>query len=121
MLDKGRATIAGHPGEYHYNCPLDQQLLEFVGIDAEQLKEELAKDKSDGEILHWIHAHARNKRSAFEIAAWSKMQVHRVPPDLDSRKFFNELHTALAPNRKDVATWFDLLDIDDYATFGGKP
>src|SRR5438105_4591635 len=24
MLDKGRATIAGKNGEYHYDCPLDQ-------------------------------------------------------------------------------------------------
>ena len=29
MLDKGRATIAGKNGEYHYACPLDQQ---FPGI-----------------------------------------------------------------------------------------
>ena len=24
MLDKGRATLAGKNGEYHYACPLDQ-------------------------------------------------------------------------------------------------
>ncbi len=24
MLDKGRATIAGKQGEYHFNCPLDR-------------------------------------------------------------------------------------------------
>ena len=24
MLDKGRATLAGKHGEYHYACPLDQ-------------------------------------------------------------------------------------------------
>ncbi len=24
------------------------------------------------------------------------------------------------PNREDVKTWFDLLDLDDYVTFGGK-
>jgi hypothetical protein len=34
MLDKGRATLAGKNGEYHYNCPLDQNFLRFVGIDA---------------------------------------------------------------------------------------
>ena len=28
MLDKGRATLAGKNGEYHYACPLDQRLLE---------------------------------------------------------------------------------------------
>ena len=34
MLDKGRATIAGKAGEYHFNCPLDQRFLRFAGIDA---------------------------------------------------------------------------------------
>src|SRR5512135_190240 len=28
MLDKGRAAVAGTPGEYHYNCPMDQGFLE---------------------------------------------------------------------------------------------
>jgi len=25
------------------------------------------------------------------------------------------------PAREDVKTWFDLLDLDDHITFGGKP
>jgi Domain of unknown function (DUF5069) len=49
-LDKGRATLAGKNGEYHYACPLDQRFLEFVGIDPEALKKELATGKGDGEI-----------------------------------------------------------------------
>jgi len=31
-LDKGRATLAGKQGEYHYACPLDQHFLEFAGV-----------------------------------------------------------------------------------------
>ena len=34
-----------------YGCPLDQRFLSFAGIDAEQLKEQLALGKGDGEIL----------------------------------------------------------------------
>ena len=26
MLDKGRATLAGKNGEYHYACPVDERL-----------------------------------------------------------------------------------------------
>jgi hypothetical protein len=26
----------------------------------------------------------------------------------------------IAPNRDDLTTWFDLLDLDDYASFGGQ-
>src|SRR5271154_421267 len=70
-LDKGRATIAGKNGEYHYDCPLDQRFLAFVGIDPEALKKELATGKGDGEILEWIETNAKHKRTEVEIAAWS--------------------------------------------------
>src|SRR5687768_4146707 len=45
MLDKGRATLNGTSGEYHYNCPLDQRFVSFVGIDAKKLLAELKKAK----------------------------------------------------------------------------
>jgi len=119
-LDKGRADIIGKIGEYHYDCPLDQRFLTFAGIDAAKLKKLLAQDKSDGEILQWIEANAKHKHTPEEIAVWSQAQDHRVPSDLESRQYFNQLQEKVAPHREDVATWFDLLDIDDFVTFGGK-
>src|SRR5437870_8809663 len=67
MLDKGRATIAGKHGEYHYACPLDQRFLEFTGITAEALKKQLEAGKGDGEILEWIHKNLKHKRTEPEI------------------------------------------------------
>src|SRR5437867_1012462 len=72
MLDKGRATIAGKEGEYDYACPLDQRFLEFVGINADALKKELAAGKGDWEILEWVEKNAKHKRTEPEIAAWSE-------------------------------------------------
>ncbi|MGA2555161.1 MAG: DUF5069 domain-containing protein [Verrucomicrobiota bacterium] len=120
MLDKGRATVNNKSGEYHFNCPLDQRFLEFVGLKAGPLKKQLAQGKGDGEMLAWIQANAKFKRSPVEIAAWSLFSEQRVPSDLESRKYFSELLAAAAPKRDDVATWFDLLDVDDFVTFGGK-
>jgi hypothetical protein len=119
MLDKGRAELAGKGGEYHYNCPLDQRILEFLGIEAEALKTQLAAGKGDGEILEWIKAHQTNPLPDAEIEAWSDAQEKRGPDD-ESREFFNELRQAAGPNRTDIKTWADLLDLDDYVTFGGK-
>ncbi len=119
MLDKGRAEIAGKSGEYHYNCPLDQRILGFLGIDAEALKAQLAAGKGDGEILEWIRSNQKNKHTDAEIDAWSDAAVKRVP-DAESLEFFNELRAAAAPKRSDITTWADLLDVDDYITFGGK-
>ena len=120
MLDKGRATVAGSPGEYHYACPLDQRFLDFAGVEAEALQEQLAAGKGDGQIVAWIAENSSRKPEAAAIEAWSELQERRVPGDVESRGFFNEIHTAAAKDRKDVYTWFELLDLDDYVTFGGK-
>lgn len=121
MLDKGRAEIAGKNGEYHYNCPLDQRLLSFLGVDPEALRKELAAGKSDGEILAWIGQHAKHQHSDPEICAWSAQAEQRAPADVESREYFHDLHRKMAPKREDIATWFELLDVDDYVSFGGKP
>ena len=120
MLDKGRAVLAGKAGEYKYACPLDQRFLEYAGIDPEALKKELAAGKGDGEILEWIVAHAKNKATDAQILAWSQYQELQAPANLESREYFHELHTQIAPKRIDIASWFDLLDVDDYVSFGGK-
>src|SRR5215467_15749963 len=77
-LDKGRATINGKNGEYHYACPLDQHFLEFAGVDPEAMKKELAAGKGDGEILEWIEKNAKHKRTELEIAGWSDYASNRV-------------------------------------------
>ncbi|MEQ1862062.1 MAG: DUF5069 domain-containing protein [Chthoniobacteraceae bacterium] len=120
MLDKCRAELAGKNGDYHYNCPLDQRLLSFVGIDAEKLKAEVAKGIGDGEALAWIEANTAHKRSAMEIAQWTALRDQAVPTDVEGRDYFNSLHKAAGPLREDIATWADVLDLDDYVSFGGK-
>src|SRR5712672_466206 len=71
MLDKGRATLVGKNGEYHYNCPLDRHILNIARIDPKKLLAELKKGRGDGEILDWINTNAETKRSAWEIQQWS--------------------------------------------------
>lgn len=121
MLDKARALLAGKAGEYNYACPLDQQFLQFAGVEAEALKREVAAGRSDSAILDWITANAAHRRTDAEIATWSAHQANRAPADTDSRQFFQETHAQIAPHRTDLATWFDLLDVDDFVSFGGQP
>jgi len=120
MLDKGRALIAGTIGEYNYACPLDQRFLDFAGIDPEALKEQLIEGKGDGDILNWILENAKNKHGELEIKNWSAWAEQRVPADIESRAHYNEMQSKIAPAREDIVTWFDMLDVDDYVTFGGK-
>jgi len=119
-LDKCRATIAGKNGEYHYACPLDQRFLDFTGIDPEAMKKEVAAGKSDSEILEWVEKNARFRRSPVEIAAWSAFAEQRVPGDVETREYFNSVVAKVGPKREDIYTFFDMLDLDDYVSFGGK-
>jgi hypothetical protein len=120
-LDKCRATLAGKHGEYHYACPTDQRFFDFVGIDAEALRQEVKKGLTDTEILAWISSQAKHKREDWEIAQWSAQAEHRGPQDNESREYFSGLVTAAkSVHREDLRGWFDLLDLDDYVSFGGK-
>jgi hypothetical protein len=120
MLDKGRAQLAGTNGEYHYNCPLDQHFITFTGVDPEALLIELKAGKGDGEILEWITANAKSKHTELEIKAWSAWQEGRVPSSVENREYMHEAQKKIAPERDDISGWFDLLDVDDYVSFGGK-
>jgi hypothetical protein len=122
ILDKCRAEIAGTNGEYHYACPLDMNFFEFTGIDPSRLKAEVALGKSDGEILEWLRKNQPTPRAPWEIAHWSAFREAAAPGDNESRGFVSEqVAAARATHREDIVTWFDYLDVDDFATFGGKP
>ena len=121
MLDKGRASLAGTVGEYKFNCPLDQRFVSFVGIDPKKLLAELKKGKGDGEILEWILASAKHKRSPWEIQQWSDYMDNRGPDsDAETMQFFADYVAKLTRTREDVKTWADVLDLDDFVSFGGK-
>jgi len=117
MLDKGRAEVAGKAGEYHFACPLDQRFLSFTGLQASDILDLLKAGKSDTEVVAWIREHT--KLTEPEIMLWSEFQIRRSPSDVESREYYNESIKKLAPNRDDLTTWFDLLDLDDYVSFGG--
>ena len=122
MLDKGRAEIAGTNGEFNYNCPLDQHIVNFLGFDAEALREQLAANKGDGEILEWLNANAKHKRTPWEIEQWSDYMQRRGPDsDEETLQMFAEMVGKISKTREDIKGWADMLDADDHVTFGGRP
>lgn len=120
IIDKCRAEIAGTNGDYKFNCPMDQQFFDYTQIDAGEFKAQVKLGRGDGELLHWVNEKTRAKPAIIGALAWTAHQEQRSPSDLETREFFNSLHKAAGPGRVDISTWFDLLDLDDYVSFGGK-
>lgn len=122
ILDKGRALNAGKIGEYRYGLQsMDRHFFTFTGIDPDALLAELATGKGDGEVLAWIEANAKRPREPWEISAWSEHHLRRGPDsDAETLGHFAELVAKFSTTREDIKTWFDLLDLDDHCTFGGK-
>ena len=119
MLDKCRAELAGTAGSFHYACPNDQRILGFLGIDADALRTEVAAGKGDGELLAWITRNQRERHTPGEIEAWSDSMDKRTPT-ADDRRTFDEYLAECGPNRSDITCWPDLLDLDDFVSYGGK-
>ena len=112
MIDKGRATLNGTNGEYHFNCPVDNMLFGFKGVDGEEVRKVLLSGADDEEVAAWITAHGL-KKTPDEIKAWSdateKLNYYNVP---EKKEWFVEECRALGldPAR---TTLFDYLEEDD--------
>jgi hypothetical protein len=120
IIDKGRAVTAGTNGAYNYACPLDMEFFEFTSVDPVAFKKQIDAGLGDGDLLAWVQQNAGTKRHPHEISLWSRYQEDRAPSGVEMREYFNQTHKDLAPGREDISTWFDWLDLDDYASYGGQ-
>jgi hypothetical protein len=115
-IDKCRALLKGKIGEYHYDCPVDNMLFSFKGIEGNAFKEFVGRGKSDGEIVDWVNEQA-NQFTPEDIQKWSDSMekvnpAKKIPPEGWFLKACAELK--LDPNN---TTLFQYLDADDKASF----
>jgi hypothetical protein len=110
-VDKGRATAAGTNGEYNYDCPMDQAVFEFLNIDAAQLLDAIKKSDNDSGVEDYTRSFVAAK-TPDEIEEFNRTFLERRPSG-DSIGFFEELRNSVAPDRTDVVTWVDVLDLDE--------
>jgi len=110
-IDKGKAEASGNVGEYHYNCPMDQAVFGFLGLDHERVLEAIRNAKSDAEIEAFTRPFV-DAKSRDEIEGWNRGWLSHEPEG-PSREAFLNLRAEIAPDRSDVTTWPDLLDIDE--------
>src|SRR5712675_211985 len=69
-LDKCRALIAGDIGEYHFDCPLDNMLFGFKGVNGADFKAHVEDGASDQQMAEWLDGNGLTK-TVDEIKRWS--------------------------------------------------
>jgi hypothetical protein len=115
-VDKCRASLAGHLGEYHYDCPLDNILFSFKGITGEQFKAAVKTARNYEEIGAWLQANG-TARTPVEIKAWSdEVEAGNPMRNPEKRDYFVENCRKLGLNPETSST-FDWLEADDRASF----
>jgi len=115
-VDKCRASLAGKLGEYHYDCPLDNQLFNFKGITGDQFKAAVKAAKTYDEVGAWLLASGTAKTPP-EIEDWSDdMEGGSPMKNPEKRDHFIESCHRLGLN-PDKTTTFDWLEADDRFSF----
>jgi hypothetical protein len=117
--DKCRALVAGNIGEYHFNCPLDNRLFGFKGVNGDDFKAQIEKGASDQQMAEWLDQ-SGEKKNLDEIKRWSEeVEASRPYDDPERRDWFVE---QVKPLGLDPAktTLFDWLEADDKASYA-KP
>ena len=98
-------------GDYIYPCPLDERLLQFAGISAEEFSREV-QTKTDHEMDDWFRMRA-TVHTPSEIESWNDMLLTVGPDTEDKWTYFKKTRDAIDPDRTDITTWADLLDLDE--------
>jgi hypothetical protein len=119
LLDKARAFAAGKHGPYVYDAMMDRHFFAFTGIDATAFLDAVKTGKSDGEMLAWVMEHVNPPRMPAEIGQWSAWLEALGPGSTKGHAWLGERIAAYGPNRDDVRTYCEHLDLDDYTSFGG--
>ena len=111
MIDKCRASLAGTLGDYLYPCPLDNRLLDFTGLMADQFIHAV-ESRTDQDILDWFKA-AATPRSPADLEQWNEMLLTLGPDSEDKRAHFTKIRDGIDPTRTDIMGWADLLDLEE--------
>jgi hypothetical protein len=116
MADKGRASLNGTAGDYHFDCPVDNMLFGFKGVKGTEVKPVLESGASDEQIAAWLNTHGTPKTAA-EVKAWSdSVEAERPYNNPEHREWFAG-ECAQLGLKPETTTLFDYLEADDLASF----
>jgi len=115
MIDKCRAVLAGTEGEYIYPCPMDERLMEFAGVTADQFTVAVKANPTDEGVAAWFQQMAKPHGPA-EVEEWNQKLLLRGPSSPESMERFKKYRDAVDHSRTDLTAWSDLQDLEEGRT-----
>jgi hypothetical protein len=112
MIDKCRAVLARTEGEYIYPCPMDERLMEFVGMTSDQFTAAVKAHSTDAGVVKWFEQTAQPHQPA-ELEEWNQKLLARGPSSPESAARFKKYLAAVDPSRTDITAWSDLQDLEE--------
>ena len=79
---------------------------------------EIKSGKTDVEVLTWLNANT--KRQPYEVLAWSAWLEQLGPGDAEGHEWIAGVIKGTKSAREDIRTFAEMLDLDDFISYGGK-
>ncbi|MEO6871399.1 MAG: DUF5069 domain-containing protein [Chthoniobacterales bacterium] len=114
LIDKARLHHKGLLDGYNYKTVgFDKHLLAFLKLDPDAFEKVATETEDDGAVLDWIRKSGAT-HTPEEIEEWNQAMSSRHPDTaVKKARFIHFLKEAGGEGRKDIATYFDLIEFDE--------
>ncbi|MBA3761929.1 MAG: DUF5069 domain-containing protein [Verrucomicrobiota bacterium] len=114
LIDKAKLHRKGLLDGYNYKTVgFDKHLLAFLELEPDSFEEAANRLDDDKEILAWIEQNGA-KHAPEEIEEWNRAMITRHPDTaVKKARFTHFLKEAGGEGRKDIRTYFDLIEFDE--------
>ena len=111
---KARLHRRGLLDGYNYKTVgFDKHLLVFLRIDPDAFEKVANEREDDAAILDWVRQNSAS-HTPEEIEQWNQTMISRHPDTaLKKARFVHFLNESGGAGRKDVRTYFDLIEFDE--------
>ncbi len=114
LIDKARLHRQGLLDGYNYKTVgFDKHLLAFLKLEPDAFEKAANEIEDDSAILTWVRANGQG-HTPEEITRWNEAMISRHPDTAEKKaRFVNFLKEAGGAGRKDIRTYFDLIEFDE--------
>ncbi len=114
LIDKAKLHRNGLLDGYNYKTVgFDKHLLAFLKINGDAFEEAVHRLETDDAIWKWVQENGV-RHSAEAVAHWNEAMILRRPDTAEKKaRFTHFLKESGGAGRKDIKTYFDLIEFDE--------